>query len=158
MSDHEEVKRMPLWRHFVETHHEAGKLEFGSFFSAEQMEAHLGCRYDSLEFAMAIYAIRKALRRLGGKVFTERGQQGKGFIIAPVERNADEMARLQRTAMNSMREGVILGTNTPVELLDAESRRRHEAILERMATRLALLRRRTLPASAMTKAKVPALQ
>lgn len=136
------VRQHPLWRDFIVKNKTEGSLVFGSFFKVETMEDHLGCKSDSVEFAFAIAAIRKALRR-EGKNFTERGQHGLGFLITPPEFNHKEMDRLQASAISALREGVVLGTNTPIELLDAESRRKHEAVLEKMATRLALVTRRT---------------
>lgn len=136
------VRQHPLWRDFIVKMKATNELNFGAFFKTEAMVEHLGCAAESVEFAFAIAAIRKALRR-EGKNFTERGQHGLGYLITPPEFNHKEMDRLQASAISALREGVVLGTNTPIELLDAESRRKHEAVLEKIATRLALVTRRT---------------
>jgi hypothetical protein len=135
-------RQLPLWRHFITTMNDADALKFGAFFTTSDMEQHLGCKEDTAEFGMSIHRIRRALRR-AGKNFTARGQLGEGFVIAPPDTNRCEMQRLQAAAITAMREGVVLGTNTPLELLSAEARRKHEAILEKMAMRLALVNRRT---------------
>ena len=50
----------------------------------------------------------------------------------------------QRTAIDCLTRGVILGTNTKLETLTESERRRHEALLARMAQKAALMNR-TLP-------------
>jgi hypothetical protein len=121
------------------------KLVYGAFFSSSDMEIHLSCKENTAEFAFAISHIRRALRR-SGQNFTARGQMGQGYQIAAPGTNHAEVSRLQHVALNAMREGVILGTETPLELLSAEERRKHEAVTEKLATRLALVNRRALPA------------
>lgn len=138
---------LPLWRAFLSEMREADRLKFGEFFTTAELAKSLCCPEESTEFAFAVARIRRALRR-DGKNFTARGQQGLGFVIAAPETNHAEMQRLQSVAMTAMREGVILGTNTPIDLLSAEDRRKHEAVLEKMATRMALINRRGLPPAA----------
>lgn len=143
MSDTEQATRVhPLWKNFVSTMKDAGRLHYGAFFTTTEMESALSCKEESVEFAFAVARVRRALRR-DGKNFTARGQRGQGFQVAAVETNHAEMQRLQQAAMNAMREGVILGTHTPIELLSSEDRRKHEAVLEKMAVRLALINRRS---------------
>lgn len=134
----ETVRRLPLWKAWLDDMRELGKLEFGGFFAHHEIASHLSCPVDSLEYAFAMVEIRKALRR-EGKNLTGRGTGGEGFLITPPEMNAKAMTDLQSKAIRSLREGVILGTTTPLELLDAEAKRKHLAVLEKLATRLALV-------------------
>jgi hypothetical protein len=141
------ARALPLWRAFITQMRADDRIGYGQFFSIEEMEDILSAKADSLEFAFGVARIRRALRR-EGKNFTSRGQGGKGYVIASLETNHVEMGRLQCAALTALREGVILGTTTPVELLSAEARRKHESVLERMANRLALINRRGLPPEA----------
>jgi hypothetical protein len=51
------------------------------------------------------------------------------------------MERMNRLAINSLKASVILGTKTNLNLLSECERKRHEAITEKMAHRVALLGR-----------------
>ena len=147
-----DARKLPLWRSFYTDAKDAGRFKYGAFFTVAELELALAAKEDTAEFRFSVSLIRRALRR-EGKNFTERGQQGSGLLIAPVETNANEIQRLQSAALSAMREGVILGTTTPLELLTAEDRRRHEAIVERLGKRLALISRQSLPACYKEKLK-----
>lgn len=146
----QEAKRLPLWKSFVEDNE--GTFTFGAFFSKESMEAALGCKSDSMEFAFEVSKVRKALRRKGLN-FTSRGNSGEGYSIGMPDTNAAEMKRMQKAAFRAMREGVILGTNTPLDTLSADDRRRHESVLEKMAIRLSLINRRNPVDASLKKLK-----
>lgn len=139
----EDVRKLPLWKSWVEANE--GRLTYGAQFTSKELTEYLGLTEDSLQFAMSIHHIRKALRRRGMN-FTARGQYGSGYTIAQPGTNHAEMRRMANAAASAMREGVILGTSTPLDLLTEDERRIHESLTEKMATRLALIRRR-LPQS-----------
>jgi cell division protein ZapA (FtsZ GTPase activity inhibitor) len=52
------------------------------------------------------------------------------------------MFNYQSKAIDALKRGVILGTNTRLDLLDEQDRRRHESMLEKIAMRSALVTRR----------------
>lgn len=139
----EDVRKLPLWKSWVEANE--GRLTYGAQFTSKELTEYLGLTEDSLQFAMSVHHIRKALRRKGMN-FTARGQYGSGYTIAQPGTNHAEMKRMANAAASAMREGVILGTSTPLDLLTEDERRIHESLTEKMATRLALIRRR-LPQS-----------
>ena len=140
MSD--DVRKLPLWKSWVEANE--GRLAYGAQFTSKELTEYLGLAEDSLQFAMSIHHIRKMLRRKGMN-FTARGQYGAGYTIAQPGTNHAEMKRMANTAASAMREGVILGTTTPLDLLTEDERRVHESLTEKMATRLALIQRRIQP-------------
>lgn len=131
-----DVRTLPLWKHWFETHGDG--LVFGDKVTTEAMEEAVGHKSDTIAFKFAVSEIRKCFRRKGMH-FTASGMKDRGFVVAPPEHNADEMVRMDRLAMSSLAEAVVLGTNTQVNLLAAEDRKRHESITAKIATRLALL-------------------
>lgn len=131
-----EARKYPLWREFVESE----SIDFGSSWSVETLAKKLECDPTSVEFQFAIDSIRRAIRR-HGMYLSSAGSNGLIYRVVEAHQNADVMQRMQRRAIRSMRASVELGANTPRELLDAEQQRRHEAILERASTRLALINR-----------------
>lgn len=131
-----EARKYPLWREFVESEN----INFGSSWSVETLAKKLECDPSSVEFQFAIDAIRRAIRK-HGMYLSSAGSNGLTYRVVEAHQNADVMQRMQRKAIRSMRASVELGANTPRELLDAEQQRRHEAILERASTRLALVNR-----------------
>jgi hypothetical protein len=60
------------------------------------------------------------------------------------------MGDYARKAADALRRGVILGTNTKLELLPPEDRARHERMLERMAIKAALIARPKTVLNAMS--------
>ena len=137
-----DARKLPLWKSWVEANE--GRLTYGAQFTSKELTEYLGLTEDDLQFAMSIHHIRKTLRRKGMN-FTARGQYGAGYVIAMPGTNHAEMRRMANVAASAMREGVILGTSTPLDLLTQEERRMHESLTEKMATRLALMRRRIQP-------------
>jgi len=138
MINEEEVRRLPLWKDWIERNEH--RLAYGLTVTTEEMEAALEEKFGTVEFNMEILNIRMVLRHRGMN-FSQRGLRGAGFHIAPPNTNADEMERMNRLAMNSLKASVILGTSTNLNLLSECERKRHEAVTEKMAHRVALLGR-----------------
>lgn len=134
-----EVRRLPLWKNLLDEMQREGLAE-NKVYPIEHFTKGIGASLDSLELVFGIAEITKALRRLGW-VLTSRGQKGTQYVLLPHERNADEMVRLNNVARRALREAVVLGNATPLDKLTDEQRRRHEAVLEKTATRHALLAR-----------------
>lgn len=133
-----EARKLPLWRAWMEANE--ARLSYGAAFTTAELEEFFGVQSDRLAFRVEVMAIRSELLKRGMN-FTERGQNGAGFVIAQPNTNADEVERMQRAAMSSMGRSVVLASTTPLELLTEEEKRRHEAVAEKAATRLALLSR-----------------
>ena len=70
-----------------------------------------------------------------------RGQKGNQFVILRPAANTNVVDGYSRAAVDALKRGVILGTNTRLDTLSESERRRHEAILERVALRAALVQR-----------------
>ncbi len=138
MINEEEIRRLPLWKDWIDRNEH--RLSYGLTVTTEEMEAALEEKAHSMAFQMAAHNIRVALRQRGMN-FSQRGLRGAGFQILPPNTNADEMEHLNRVALNSLKASVILGTRTDVSLLSDCERKRHEAVTEKMANRLALLSR-----------------
>jgi hypothetical protein len=138
MINEEEVRRLPLWKDWIERNEH--RLAYGLTVTTEEMEAALEEKIGTVEFNMAILNIRIVLRHRGMN-FSQRGFRGAGFHIAPPNTNAEEMERMNRVAVNSLTASVILGTKTNLNLLSECERKRHEAVTEKMAHRVALLGR-----------------
>lgn len=146
-----EVVRLPLWR---EAHRKmlAEGIQHGTVYPAEFFEKELRCERDSMSFSLAIAELRRALEE-DGYYISGRGQKGDSFVILPPEAHADVMINYGRKAADALRRGVILGTNTRLDLLSAGDRRRHESLLEKMAIKSALLARSGQIAKALPEAK-----
>lgn len=138
MINEEKIRRLPLWKDWIDRNEH--RLAYGLTVTTEEMEASLDEKADSIAFKMAMLNIRVVLRHRGMN-FSQRGLRGTGFQILPPNTNADEMEHLNRVALNSLKASVILGTRTDVSLLSDCERKRHEAVTEKMANRLALLSR-----------------
>lgn len=142
--DTQDARKLPLWKAWVDEHGES--FGYGDSVSSGDLVKYLDESEDSLKFAMAIHEIRKWFRRKGMN-FTARGQSGTGYVISPPASNRVEMERMAKAAASAMREGVILGSTTPLDMLTEEERRIHEKLTEKMAIRMAMLSRRTAPLS-----------
>lgn len=130
-------RKLPLWKSFLEE----TPIDYGYTIEADALARELGVEnIDCIEYAMAVNQIRKELRKRG-MVFTARGQQGERYVVTPPATNQAEINRLQRSAISAMKQGVILGTNTPLDMLTEAERRSHEAITEKLGLRLALVTR-----------------
>lgn len=134
-----DVLRLPLWKNALEDMRETG-LHHGQVFEAEYFEKQLKCERHEMKFGLAISEIRRELEK-DGYYLSGRGQKGNQFVILPPESNADVMAQYQRAAVDALRRGVILGTNTRLDSLTDSDRKRHESMLERIATKAVLIQR-----------------
>jgi hypothetical protein len=134
-----ETVRLPLWRNALEKLQKDG-IHHGQVITAEWFESELRARRDELEFCFGISEIRRELEKLGFYL-SGRGQKGNQFVILPPSSNASVMQGYSRRAMDSLKRGVILGTNTRLDLLSEHERKRHETVLEKMAIRAALISR-----------------
>ena len=134
-----ELVRLPLWRNCVEAMREEG-INYGHTYASSYFEERLKCKRDTMQFGLAISEIRRELEK-DGYYLSGRGQKGDAFVILMPEANADVMQSYQQAAVIALKRGVILGTNTRLDTLDEEARRKHESILEKLAMRAVLLNR-----------------
>lgn len=134
-----EVSRLPLWRACLDEMLASG-IKYNDTFPASYFEARLKCGADTMEFSIGISDIRRGLEH-HGMYLSGRGQNGEQFVVLPPEKNADMMTDYARKAVDALKRGVILGTNTPLSTLGDEGRARHERLLEKMQLRAVLLQR-----------------
>lgn len=139
MNENTNVVRLPLWRSALDELLANG-VEYGQVIPAEWFEQRLKAVRKSMQFGLAVSEIRRALETKGFYL-CGRGQNGAQFVILPPENNSDVMEHYQRMAKDALVRGVILGTNTRLDLLRDEDRRRHETLLEKMAFKSVLLGR-----------------
>jgi len=133
------ARRLPLWRAWLDENEDT--IQFGDLVSSKSLVDFMRCSEDSIQFAMAVSEIRRALRRKGMN-FTARGQAGEGWVIAQPNTNHAEVDRMSRVASSALREAVVLGASTPLEMLTEEERKRHERSAQKVATRYALISRK----------------
>ena len=133
-----EVRKLPLWRAWLEANET--RLTYGAAFKTSELEEFFGVKAESWAFIAETIEIRKNLRRRGMN-FTERGQNGAGYVIAQPNTNADEVERLDRAAIVAFKSAQELISTTPLQLLTADEKRRAEAVAQKNAHRLALLLR-----------------
>ena len=131
----------PSYLHAIDQMDKAG-IDYGKTWTAQEIAEMVRMKPESVEFSFAVMGIREELRKRGYN-FTSRGTNGQNFFIAPPETNADEMMRMQRKAVKSLINAVVLGSTTDKSRLTDEQQKRHEAVLERAATRAALISRTT---------------
>jgi hypothetical protein len=140
MNDENQLRKLPLWQSCLQTIREKGMTFYGAVIESSFFEEQLSCDRNSAEFSLRISDIRHELLQ-DGFYLSARGQKGEQFVILQPAANAKVMNSFQRMASNALKRGVILGTNTRLDLLSEGERRRHEAILERLATRSILVSR-----------------
>ena len=148
-NDSKEIQRLPLWKNVVEEMRSMG-LQYGQTFPSEFFEERLKVTRDQMRFGLDISEIRRELEHDGFRL-SGVGQKGNQQVIVPLKCNSKVMESYQRRAFDAMKRGVILGTNSPIHLLPDEDRRKHEALLERMATRLVLMQRSKQTANILAK-------
>lgn len=134
-----ELVKLPLWKHVLDIMR-VEVVTYGKTYPAEFFENHLRCKREEMPFGLAISEIRRELEK-DGFFLSGRGQKGAQFVILPPSGNADVMSAYQRHAADALRRGVILGTNTRIDTLTDAERKKHEAILERMAIKSVLMSR-----------------
>lgn len=138
-TEENELVRLPLWKNALEQMRKQG-IAHGQTWDAEFFEKELRCQRDEMKFGLGISEIRRELEK-DGFYLSGRGQKGNQFVVLPPESNADIMAGYQRAALDALKRGVVLGTNTRLDTLSDSDRRRHEGMLERMAMRAVLMQR-----------------
>lgn len=147
MKNDQNITRLPLWKECVKDMKAQG-IAHGKIYDSGYFEEQLRCKRDCMAFALAIAEIRRALEE-DGFYLSGRGQKGDSFVVVPPENNADVMQAYGRKAADALMRAVILGTNTRLDLLAPADRRRHEAILEKMAIKSILLQRSAQIAKAL---------
>lgn len=133
--------RLPLWRDCYEKMLKEG-VDYGQTYSVEYFEDRLKEKRDTMSFGLSVSKVRMALLT-HGFFLSGRGQKGEQFVIVDAAANTSVMENFQAQAVRALRNGVILGTNTRIDVLTEEERRKHEATLERLAVRSALISRKT---------------
>lgn len=129
-----DLLRLPLWKTCVEAMLAEGVV-FGKTYTAEYFEERLKCKRDEMKFGLAVSQVRRALES-SGFYLSGRGLKGDSFIILEPNRNQEIMGSYASAALDALKRGVILGTNTRVDMLTEEERRRHESMLEKLASRM----------------------
>jgi hypothetical protein len=135
-----EVVRRPLWKNCYDEMLRDG-VDYGTTYPAEYFEERLKAKRESMTFSLDISKIRAALLS-HGFFLSGRGQKGEQFVVVDAAANTAVMENFQQQAIKALRSGLILGTNTRVDVLTAEERRRHESMLEKLAIRSALISRK----------------
>lgn len=115
-------------------------VHHGSVFTSDFFEKELKTTRDDMKFGLSISEIRRELEK-DGFYLSGRGQKGDQFVILPPEANAEVMLGYQRAAVDALARGVILGTNTRLDMLSDSDRRRHESLLQKIATKAVLMNR-----------------
>jgi hypothetical protein len=134
-----ETVRLPLWKNCIDEMRKQG-IAYGQTFHAEFFETHLRTKRDSITFGLSISEIRRELEK-DGYYLSGRGGKGDQWQILPPESNSNVMECYQRAAVDALKRGVILGTATRLDTLSEDQRRKHEAVLQRLAIRAALVSR-----------------
>lgn len=144
-----QILKLPLWKACLDAMRSEG-LAYNKILPATFFEEWLKCERTSMPYSLSLSMIRRELES-DGFYLSGRGQKGDSFIILPPENNRDVMAMYQRQALDALRRGVILGTNTRLDSLPAADRKKHESMLEKIATRCALMQRSGMIAKAIRK-------
>lgn len=134
-----QATRMPEWKDCLDRITREG-LDYGKVYTAEFFEKHLKCSRGDIRYSLDISKIRRELERQG-YYLSGRGQNGNQYVVVSPNQNTDVMKKYQRAALDSLNRGVILGTNTPLHLLQNGDRIKHEQMLQNMATKLVLMQR-----------------
>lgn len=138
-NEHKELIRLPLWKAALDDMISQG-ISYGQTIPATWFEERLRTKRDTMQFGLAVSEIRRELEKRGFYL-SGRGQNGSQFVIVPPENNVDVMLSYQRLAIDALKRGVILGTQTRLDTLADSDRRRHESVLEKLAVRSVLLAR-----------------
>lgn len=109
----------------------AAGITYSAFFPNAFFEERLFMKETDKLFSLDISRIRKALLHYGFYI-TCRGQKRKGYIVHPAHRNADIMRSASKQAVENLKNGTILGTNTPMSCLSQREQERHEAMLRKI--------------------------
>lgn len=147
-STHDDSTRtLPLWKHVVEEMLKS--IAYGATYPVEFFEQGLKAHRDTVVYRCDFQKIRDSLLKRGYMI-TTRGQK-VGALIRHIGMNAAELKAFSRKSMRALTRGFVLGTNTPLTLLTVEERRRHEAALEKVAMRHALMQHSVQAGRLITK-------
>jgi hypothetical protein len=135
-----EVIKMPEWKSCLDDMR-SGDMDYGKSWPTTFFEVRLKCQRDTMRFGLDMSRIRTKLLE-EGYYLSGRGAKGERFEIVPAAANSQVMENLQADAARALAKGVILGTNTRIDLLTDAERRKHESMLEKLAVRAALFSRR----------------
>jgi hypothetical protein len=131
-----QVRRLPLWRTYVESLLKSG-LTYGAKILIVEIEENIGEHYGKgPRFGMAISNMNDVLAGHGMHL-SERGQYQKAFYVIPVDQNAVKVQNDLRAISRILKRGTVLLVNTPRELLQGEDLRRLESTAEKVQARLA---------------------
>ena len=144
-----ELVRLPLWRSCAEAMLADG-VDYGKTYSAEYFEQKLRCQRDEMAFGLGVSEIRRALE-CRGYYLSGRGLKGDSFIILEPNKNIKVLGSYSSYAVDALTRGVILGTNTRLDTLTVEERRRHESVLQKMAMRLTMIKKTAQVARAIAR-------
>jgi hypothetical protein len=136
-----ETRKHPLWKNVIVLLEEQG-VDYTTTIKADWLEKELDLGRNTPKFAFAIHHIRRHFEQQG-MWLTCRDMHGEQYYFRPPEDNYAVMQMMQTKAARALKRGVILGTNTPLDTLSPENRKRHEKQLEQMATRAALMMRQS---------------
>lgn len=131
--------KLPLWKNCLESMVQGG-VKYGDTYPAEFFEKELRCGRDEMKFGLALSLIRRELEELGFYI-SGRGQKGNQYVILPPGSNSDVGSNYEYHAIDCFKRGLKLLASTPQHLLSEEEKRKHEKIQNRIAIRLALIRR-----------------
>lgn len=134
-----EVVRLPLWKECLKDMLSNGVTD-GAAYPAEYFERWLKVTRDSIRFSTDISKIRQALERYGFYL-QGRGQKGRQFVILARTANVKQCKLHARHATRAQKRAVTLGSNTCVDDMKPDDRRRHEAYTERASNKLVLMMR-----------------
>ena len=132
-----ETRRLPLWKAFIDNH----EIDFGSSWTSEYMASYLDEEIGTVNFGMAIVSIRKELHKRGMQL-SSKGSNGTQYTIIQANENHGVMTGYQRKAMNAIKSSVVLGINTPRDMLSCDEQRRHENTLSASQNTLLFMRKK----------------
>lgn len=142
----DQITKLPLWKSCIDEMQEKGMIRYGASIKTEFFEQSLKQSRETVEFGFGMSVIRRSLEARGFYI-TGHGREGKSYLIIRPEDNSKVMERYNDAALDSLHRAVVLGGATDVSGMTNGQRARHEQILERTSTRLALLTRKSIVAS-----------
>ena len=132
------LQRLPLWRGVVEQMLADGVaygMEYDIDWFAEKLRHNVG----DMKLSLEITEIRRALMKHG---FYLCGRVAKGKLVLReplgMHKRTEEF---NRECSRSLKWGLILGTKVPLDALPPDARKKHESLLQKMATRAVLFNR-----------------
>lgn len=146
-----DVCKLPLWKALLEEIE--SDIHYGKVFQVKYFEEKLKCPRDSIMFGVSVSYIRRALEKRG-MYLSGRGQKGEQFVVIQPGSNVNIMRMYSAEASDKMRRALMLGSATPMNMLDGQQKQKHETMLEKIAWKVAMLARRTPPKMQGNKQKL----